>query len=152
MVCVTPFRGWFGGVCTRVGSTYVWEWAPRGFYPLDPCQGSAPGPHQGPLIRPLDPTLILVRNDVWFSTPPFPKTRANKNKPWTHSTPLKFSNIILAKSMHQIPGIELINCIFFSSSLRHPVCTFYLSLFHLFNSKINGNSQSGSGVYFRKER
>ena len=23
-------RGWFGGVCTRVGSTYVWEWAPRG--------------------------------------------------------------------------------------------------------------------------
>ena len=31
MVCVTPFRGWFGGVCTRVGSTYVWEWAP-GFW------------------------------------------------------------------------------------------------------------------------
>ena len=31
MVYVTPFRGWFGGVCTRVGSTYVWEWAPRGF-------------------------------------------------------------------------------------------------------------------------
>ena len=29
MVCVTPFRGWFEGVCTRVGSTYVWEWAPR---------------------------------------------------------------------------------------------------------------------------
>ena len=29
MVCVTPFRGWFWGVCTRVGSTYVWEWAPR---------------------------------------------------------------------------------------------------------------------------
>ena len=30
MVCVMPFRGWFEGVCTRVGSTYVWEWAPRG--------------------------------------------------------------------------------------------------------------------------
>ena len=30
MVCVTPFRGQFGGVCTRVGSTYVWERAPRG--------------------------------------------------------------------------------------------------------------------------
>ena len=29
MVCITPFRGQFGGVCTRVGSTYVWEWAPR---------------------------------------------------------------------------------------------------------------------------
>ena len=28
MVCVTPFRGQFGGVCTRVGSTYVWEWLP----------------------------------------------------------------------------------------------------------------------------
>ena len=28
MVCVTPFRGQFGGVCTRVGSTYVWEWPP----------------------------------------------------------------------------------------------------------------------------
>ena len=38
---MTPFRdakfdgvryaieGQFGGVCTRVGSTYVWEWAPR---------------------------------------------------------------------------------------------------------------------------
>ena len=23
-------RGWFGGVCTRMGSTYLWEWAPRG--------------------------------------------------------------------------------------------------------------------------
>ena len=30
MVCVTPFRGQFGGVCTRVGSTYVWEWSPPG--------------------------------------------------------------------------------------------------------------------------
>ena len=29
MVCVEPFRGQFGGVCTRVGSTYVWEWPPR---------------------------------------------------------------------------------------------------------------------------
>ena len=29
MVCVTPFRGQFGGVCTWVGSTYMWEWAPR---------------------------------------------------------------------------------------------------------------------------
>ena len=27
-------RGWFGGVCTRVGSTYLWEWAPRGPWPL----------------------------------------------------------------------------------------------------------------------
>ena len=30
MVCVMPFRGWFGGVYTLVGSTYVWEWTPRG--------------------------------------------------------------------------------------------------------------------------
>ena len=29
-VCGTPFRGQFGGMCTRVGSTFVWEWAPRG--------------------------------------------------------------------------------------------------------------------------
>ena len=29
MVCVTPFRGQFGGVWTQVGSTYVWEWTPR---------------------------------------------------------------------------------------------------------------------------
>ena len=29
MVCVTPFRGQFGGVCTWMGSTYVWEWVPR---------------------------------------------------------------------------------------------------------------------------
>ena len=29
MVYVTPFRGWFGDVCTRLGSTYVWEWAPQ---------------------------------------------------------------------------------------------------------------------------
>ena len=31
MACVTPFRGWYGGVCTRVGST-VWEWAPRVYW------------------------------------------------------------------------------------------------------------------------
>ena len=36
MVCVTPFRGWFGGVCTRVGSTYVWEWAPRALLSVIP--------------------------------------------------------------------------------------------------------------------
>ena len=28
MVCVKPFRSQFGGVCTRVSSTYVWEWPP----------------------------------------------------------------------------------------------------------------------------
>ena len=34
----------------------------------------------------------------------FPKTRGNKNKPWTHSTPLKFrreslfSDVIISKS------------------------------------------------------
>ena len=29
MVCVTPFRGQFGVVWTRVGSTYVWQWTPQ---------------------------------------------------------------------------------------------------------------------------
>ena len=28
MLCITPFRGQFVGVWTRVGSTYVWEWHP----------------------------------------------------------------------------------------------------------------------------
>ena len=31
MVCVTPFRGQYGDVWTRVGSTYVWEWTPGNF-------------------------------------------------------------------------------------------------------------------------
>ena len=29
MVCVMPVRGQFGGVCTWVGNTYVWEWPLR---------------------------------------------------------------------------------------------------------------------------
>ena len=32
MVCITPFRDQFGGACTWVGSTYVWEWPGGGLH------------------------------------------------------------------------------------------------------------------------
>ena len=56
MVCITPFRGWFGGVCTRVGSTYVWKWAPRAPDP-GPNLYTKPNPYS--LTLTLNVTLIL---------------------------------------------------------------------------------------------
>ena len=66
MVCVMPFRGQFGGVWTRVGSTYVWEWHPTFFFCWDfgldlwprtiwSCTIYAPGPY-GPVL------FIILKN------------------------------------------------------------------------------------------
>ena len=76
MLCVTPFRGWFGGVCTRVGSTYMWEWAPRvGSYQFEHQSGSSEK-FEPPL------QLLILKSLVTLLHPicePFPFTSGNSH-------------------------------------------------------------------------